>query len=112
MRRIAITLTVLALVAGAFGCSSDAPTPPKPGPGPNPNGPSALQIRLFTSNPNPSAGTCTLIQAIVTLNGNNVPDGTGVVPCSSVLRQRVLRAGVRVWGWGARLQVLALTAPQ
>jgi len=78
MRRIAITLTVLALVAGAFGCSSDAPTPPKPGPGPNPNGPSALQIRLFTSDPNPTAGTCTLIQAIVTLNGNNVPDGTGV----------------------------------
>ena len=81
MRRIAITLTVLALVAGAFGCSSDGPTPPKPGPGgggQNPNGSSALQIRLFTSNPNPSAGTCTLIQAIVTLNGNNVPDGTGV----------------------------------
>ena len=81
MRRIAITLTVLALVAGAFGCSSDGPTPPKPGPGgggQNPNGSSALQIRLFTSNPNPPAGTCTLIQAIVTLNGNNVPDGTGV----------------------------------
>jgi uncharacterized repeat protein (TIGR01451 family) len=78
MRRIAMTLTVLALVAGAFGCSSDAPTPPKAGPGPNPNGPSALQIRLFTSDPNPSAGTCTLIQAIVSLNGNPVPDGTGV----------------------------------
>ncbi len=81
MRRIAITLTVLALVAGAFACSSDAPTPPKAGPpggGQNPNGSSALQIRLFTSNPNPPAGTCTLIQAIVTLNGNNVPDGTGV----------------------------------
>jgi len=80
MRRIAITLTVLALVAGAFGCSSDGPTPPQPKPpgGQNPNGSSALQIRLFTSNPNPSAGTCTLIQAIVTLNGNNVPDGTGV----------------------------------
>src|SRR4029079_1692407 len=75
MRRIAITLTVLALVAGAFGCSSDGPTPPQPKPpgGQNPNGSSALQIRLFTSNPNPSAGTCTLIQAIVTLNGNNVP---------------------------------------
>ena len=71
MRRIAITLTVLAFVAGAFGCSSDAPTPPKPGGGPGggPTGTSALQIRLFTSNPNPPAGTCTLIQAIVTLLG-------------------------------------------
>jgi len=80
MRRIAITLTVLAFVAGAFGCSSDAPTPPKAGAGAGggTTGTSALQIRLFTSNPNPPAGTCTLIQAIVTLNGNNVPDGTGV----------------------------------
>ena len=78
MRRIAITLTVLALVAGAFGCSSDAPTPPKSGVPRDPSGSTALQIRLFTSNPNPSAGTCTLIQAIVTLNGVNVPDGTGV----------------------------------
>jgi uncharacterized repeat protein (TIGR01451 family) len=82
MRRIAITVTVLALVAGAFGCSSDAPTPPKsggPGGGQGPTGSTALQIRLFTSNPNPPAGTCTLIQAIVTLNGASVPDGTGVV---------------------------------
>ena len=80
MRRIAITLTVLALVAGSFGCSSDAPTPPKSGPptGPGPSGSTALQIRLFTSNPNPPAGTCTLIQAIVTLNGASVPDGTSV----------------------------------
>ena len=81
MRRIAITLTVLALVAGSFACSSDAPTPPKSGPptgGPGPTGPSALQIRLFTSNPNPPAGTCTLIQAVVTLNGVSVPDGTSV----------------------------------
>jgi uncharacterized repeat protein (TIGR01451 family) len=82
MRRIAIAVTVLALVAGAFGCSSDAPTPPKSGPpggGQGPTGSTALQIRLFTSNPNPPAGTCTLIQAVVTLNGANVPDGTGVV---------------------------------
>jgi len=81
MRRIAITVTVLALVAGAFGCSSDAPTPPKsggPGGGQGPTGSTALQIRLFTSNPNPPAGTCTLIQAVVTLNGTSVPDGTGV----------------------------------
>src|SRR5437867_166603 len=82
MRRIAIPVTVLALVAGAFGCSSDAPTPPKtggPGGGTGPTGSTALQIRLFTSNPNPPAGTCTLIQAVVTLNGASVPDGTGVV---------------------------------
>jgi uncharacterized repeat protein (TIGR01451 family) len=80
MRRIAITLTVFALVAGTFGCSSDGPTPPKAGPpgGQGPNGTSGLQIRLFTSDPNPSAGNCTLIQAVVTLNGNPVPDGTGV----------------------------------
>jgi uncharacterized repeat protein (TIGR01451 family) len=82
MRRIAITLTVLGLVAGAFGCSSDAPTPPKPpgggggGGGQGPN--TALQIRLFTSDPNPPAGRCTLIQAVVTLNGAAVPNGTGV----------------------------------
>ena len=38
----------------------------------------SLQIQLFTSDANPKAGTCTLIQAIVTLNGNPVPDGTGV----------------------------------
>jgi uncharacterized repeat protein (TIGR01451 family) len=81
MRRIAITLTVLGLVAGAFGCSSDAPTPPKPGgPGGGGQGPnSALQIRLFTSDPNPPAGRCTLIQAVVTLNGASVANGTGVV---------------------------------
>jgi uncharacterized repeat protein (TIGR01451 family) len=81
MRRIAITVTVLALVAGAFGCSSDAPTPPKtggPGGGQGPTGSTALQIRLFTSDPNPPAGTCTLIQAVVTLNGTSVPNGTGV----------------------------------
>ena len=82
MRRIAITLTVLALIGGAFGCSSDAPTPPKvggPGGGGGGGGTSALQIRLFTSEPNPVAGTCTLIQAVVTLNGASVPNGTGVV---------------------------------
>ncbi|MDQ5856914.1 MAG: IPT/TIG domain-containing protein [Acidobacteriota bacterium] len=80
MRRIAITLTVLALVAGSYACSSDAPTPPKSGgpTGPGPSGSSALQIRLFTSNANPPAGTCTLIQAVVTLNGTPVPDGTSV----------------------------------
>jgi hypothetical protein len=77
MRRIAIALTLLALIAGLYACSSDAPTAPKGGGGTGP-GPSALQIRLFTNDANPKAGTCTLIQADVTLNGNPVADGTGV----------------------------------
>ena len=80
MRRIAYIFLGLALVGAAtWFCSSDAPgpTPPKTG-GPGANGASALQIRLFTSNANPVAGTCTLIQAVVTLNGANAPDGTGV----------------------------------
>jgi uncharacterized repeat protein (TIGR01451 family) len=80
MRRIAYVLLGLALVGAAtWFCSSDAPgpTPPKTV-SPGPNGASALQIRLFTSNANPVAGTCTLLQAVVTLNGANAPDGTGV----------------------------------
>ena len=36
------------------------------------------QIQLITNDSNPKAGTCTLIQAIVTLNGTAVPDGTSV----------------------------------
>src|SRR6187200_87073 len=75
MRRTAIALTLAALVVGLHACSSDAPTAPKP---PNGNGSSALTIELFTSDANPKAGTCTLIQAVVSLNGNPVPDGTGV----------------------------------
>ena len=39
---------------------------------------SALTIQLFTNDANPKAGTCTLIEAIVTLNGTAVPDGTSV----------------------------------
>lgn len=81
MRRIAIALTVLALVAGAYACSPDAPSPTglkDSGGGRPPTGASALQIRLFTSDPNPPAGSCTLLQAIVTLKGASVPDGTGV----------------------------------
>ncbi len=80
MRRIAYVFLGLALVGAAtWFCSSDSPgpTPPKTV-SPGPNGASALQIRLFTSNANPVAGTCTLLQAVVTLNGANVPDGTGV----------------------------------
>jgi uncharacterized repeat protein (TIGR01451 family) len=81
MRRIAYIFLGLALVGAAtWFCSSDAPGPtlPKTGGGNGSNGTGALQIRLFTSNANPVAGTCTLIQAVVTLNGVNVPDGTGV----------------------------------
>jgi IPT/TIG domain-containing protein len=75
MRRIAIALTLVALVAGLYGCAADAPTSPGPGTG---GGSNALQINLFTNDANPPAGTCTLIEAIVTLNGNAVPDGTSV----------------------------------
>ncbi len=75
MRRIAISLTLVALVAGLYGCAADAPTSPRPGPG---TGSNALQINLFTNDANPKSGTCTLIEAVVTLNGNAVADGTGV----------------------------------
>ncbi len=79
MRRIAHILVGIALVAAAtWYCSSDSPAPTPPGGGGGPTGASALQIRLFTSNANPVAGACTLIEAVVTLNGVNVSDGTGV----------------------------------
>jgi uncharacterized repeat protein (TIGR01451 family) len=80
MRRIAYVFLGLALVgAASWSCSADSPgpTPPKTV-SPGPTGSSGLQIRLFTSNANPVAGACTLIQAFVFLNGANVPDGTGV----------------------------------
>jgi hypothetical protein len=75
MRRIAIALTLVVAALGLKACAADAPSAPKPQPG---GGTSALQIQLFTNDANPKAGTCTLIEAIVTLNGNPVPDGTGV----------------------------------
>ena len=81
MRRIALVLLGVALLgAASWFCSSDAPgpTPPRAAT-PGPSGSSPLQIRLFTSNANPVAGSCTLIEAVVTLNGANVPDGTSVV---------------------------------
>jgi hypothetical protein len=82
MRRIATSLLGIALVAFYLACSADAPAPTPPnggGGGPKVTpGVSPLQVRLFTSNANPVAGSCTLIQAIVSLNGSNVPDGTGV----------------------------------
>jgi hypothetical protein len=79
MRRLAVVLTLLALVAGYWACSSDAPVPTPPGGGGGtPPGASPVQVRLFTSNPNPAAGGCTLLQALVTVNGANAPEGTGV----------------------------------
>jgi hypothetical protein len=77
MRRIANALTLLALVAGLHGCAADAPVAPPPGGGGG-GGNSSLVIQLFTSDANPKAGSCTLVEALVTLNGNAVPDGTGV----------------------------------
>lgn len=79
MRRIAIALLLLGLVGAYWACSTDAPVPTPPGgTGQPPTGTSALQIQLFTNNPNPTAGSCTAIQAIVKLSGANAPDGTGV----------------------------------
>jgi len=76
MRRIAIALTLVVAALGLKACAADAPSAPKP---PQPGGGgTALQIQLFTNDANPKAGTCTLIEAIVTLNGNPVPDGTSV----------------------------------
>jgi len=79
MRRIANVLTLAAAVVWLHACAADAPTAPRPNPpGGGGGGGSALQILLVTSNANPEAGTCTLIQATVTLNGSTVPDGTSV----------------------------------
>src|SRR5690242_14981236 len=76
MRRIAFVLTLVALVAVLHACAADAPTKPPNGGGGG-NSPS-LSVQLFTSDANPKAGTCTQIEAVVTLNGNPVPDGTSV----------------------------------
>ncbi len=76
MRRIFLLLSVVALAAGLHACSADAPTPTPPRG--NSGGSNALQVRLFTNNANPTAGFCTQIEAVATLNGANVPDGTGV----------------------------------
>src|SRR5262245_39169910 len=80
MRRIAFVLLALALVGAYWACSADAPVPTPPGGGGHPpSGNSPLQIVLFTGDANPVSGTCTLIQAVVTLNGVAVSDGTGVL---------------------------------
>jgi hypothetical protein len=78
MRRIFLLLSLTALAVGFQACAADAPAPTPPG-GSGSNANSALQVRLFTNNANPTAGLCSTIQAIVTLNGANVPDGTGVI---------------------------------
>ncbi len=76
MRRIALALILVAAVVGIHACAADAPTAPKPGTGGGTS--SAVSVQLVTSDANPKAGTCTLIEAFVTLNGNPVPDGTAV----------------------------------
>jgi hypothetical protein len=76
MRRIANILILVAAVVGLHGCAADAPTNPGNGGGGGGNG--ALQVLLVTSDANPKAGTCTLIQATVTFNGAAVPEGTSV----------------------------------
>jgi hypothetical protein len=76
MRRIAFVLTLVALVAVLHACAADAPTKPPTGGGGGTS--NALSVQLFTSDANPKAGTCTQIEAVVTLNGNPVPDGTSV----------------------------------
>ena len=76
MRRIAFALILIAVVAGIQACAADAPTAPKPGPGGGSS--SAVSVQLFTTDANPKAGTCTLIEALVSFNGAPVPDGTSV----------------------------------
>ncbi len=75
MRRIAIGTTAFGLLVHLMGCAADAPTAPKPGGG---GGSGTLQVALYTSDPNPGAGSCSLLQATVTNNGASVPDGTSV----------------------------------
>ncbi len=77
MRRIAITLILVAAVAGMYSCAADAPTAPKPGSGGGTPS-SAVSVQLYTNDANPKAGTCTQIEALVALNGGSVPDGTDV----------------------------------
>ena len=80
MRRIAYVLILAAAVVGLHACAADAPTNPGGGNGNGNGGGGAtpLQVVLVTSDANPKGGTCTLIQATVTLDGHAVPDGTSV----------------------------------
>ena len=77
MRRIAIALFLVAAVVGLYSCAADSPTAPKPGAGGGVTS-SAVSVQLVASDANPKAGTCTLVEAFVTLNGSPVPDGTTV----------------------------------
>src|SRR5262249_52036231 len=80
MRRKSLVLLGSALVGALWACSADAPVPTPPnGGGKGSGGASPLQIALFTGDANPAAGSCTLIQAIVTLNGVAVADGNSVL---------------------------------
>jgi hypothetical protein len=76
MRRTALALILIAAVVGIHACAADAPTAPRPGTGGG-NSP-AVSVQLFTTDANPKAGTCTLIEALVSLNGTPAPDGTSV----------------------------------
>ena len=116
MRRIAIAITLLALLAGVHACSSDAPgptTPKGPGGGQPPTGTSGLQIRLFATDSNPPAGSCTLLQAIVTLDGVSVPDGTGVSFSTNfgIFQENLLNIVSVVTQNGAAVTALCATNP-
>ncbi len=76
MRRIAIALILVAAVVGIHACAADAPTAPRPPSGGGTS--SAITVQLFATDANPKAGTCALIEALVSYNGAPAPDGTSV----------------------------------
>lgn len=69
----AVCLGAMALFVG---CAADSPTSNKEHGGANSGG---LSIQLSTTNPNPVAGQCTLIEGFATFNGSAVPDGTAIL---------------------------------
>jgi hypothetical protein len=68
----------LAAIALFTGCAADSPTDQhiNAGGGGNSGG---LSLQLSTTNPNPVAGQCTLIEAFATFNGVAVSNGTPIV---------------------------------
>jgi hypothetical protein len=68
MRRIALVVLCVGLIGASWACSLESPSPTGLGP----------QIQLSASNANPTAGQCTNIEGIVTLNGINAANGTGM----------------------------------
>ena len=68
MRRIALVVLFVGLIGASWACSLESPSPTGLGP----------QIQLSASNANPTAGQCTTIEGIVTLNGIHAADGTGM----------------------------------